>query len=192
MPDRSIYRQVAELHAQAIDQGFLAQLGPAFLALLYEAIDQSASSVLIVETNEGRLCGFVSGGTGLGPVYRNLLKRIPSLAVSMAPVLFSPRKLKRIAEVVVHTRAPSPSGLPDAELYSIAVDPRFRGTGVAERLYRSLCNQFAAGGTREFRIVVGDGLAPAQAFYRKMGAKPVSTLQVHDGAGSTVFVDSTS
>lgn len=192
MPDRSLYRQVAELHAKAIDQGFLSQLGPGFLALLYEAIDQSASSLLVVEREEGRLCGFVSGGAGLGPVYRHLLMHLPTLAVSLGPVLFSPRKLKRVAEVVLHTGKTPPSALPKAELYSIAVTPEFRGTGVAERLYHRLRSALAERGMTKFRIVVGDDLAPAQAFYRKMGAKQVASLQVHDGAGSTVFVDSTS
>ena len=41
MKNPSVYRQIAELHCSAIDQGFLAELGPAFLTLLYKALDQS-------------------------------------------------------------------------------------------------------------------------------------------------------
>lgn len=189
MHSRAIYRQVAELHAAAINQGFLSQLGPHFLTLLYEALDQSPTSVLILESKEGRLCGFVSGGSGLGPIYRHLLRRLPDLISALWPAIFSPRKLRKIAEVVLHTRKQPEANLPKAELYSIAVSPEFRGTGVAERLYQSLRSDFAERGVTEFKIVVGDMLAPAQAFYRKMGAKPQVTLQVHDGAGSTVFLD---
>lgn len=190
MTRRTDYLQVGELHAAAIEQGFLSQLGPRFLSLLYEAIDQSSSAVLIVESRNGRVCGFVSGGTGLGPVYRLLLKRLPSLIAVLWPVLFSPRKLRRIAEVVLHTRKEPAANLPNAELYSIAVSSEFRGTGIAEELYRSLRSAFAERSITEFKIVVGDTLAPAQAFYRKMGAERVASLQVHDGLGSTVFVDS--
>lgn len=189
MHSRGIYRQVAELHAAAINQGFLSQLGPHFLTLLYEALDQSPTSVLILETREGRVCGFVSGGTGLGPIYRHLLRRLPALISALWPVIFSPRKLQRIAEVVLHTRKQPEANLPKAELYSIAVSPEFRGAGVAERLYLSLRRAFTERGITEFKIVVGDVLAPAQAFYRKMGAEPKMTLQVHDGVGSTVFLD---
>lgn len=189
MHNRAIYRQVAELHAAAIDQGFLSRLGPNFLTLLYEAIDQSPTSVLILETKEGRLCGFVSGGSGLGPIYRHLLRRFPALIAALWPVIFSPRKLRKIAEVVLHTRKQPEANLPKAELYSIAVSPEFRGTGVAEQLYQSLRSDFSERGVTEFKVVVGDMLAPAQAFYRKMGAEPKLTLQVHDGVGSTVFVD---
>lgn len=189
MHNRAIYQQVAELHAAAIGQGFFSQLGPHFLTLLYEAIDQSPTSVLIVETREGRLCGFVSGGSGLGPIYRHLLSRFPDLIAALWPVIFSPRKLRQIAEVVLHMRKQPEANLPKAELYSIAVSPEFRGTGVAARLYRNLRSAFAERGITEFKIVVGDMLAPAQAFYRKMGAEPKVTLQVHDGVGSTVFLD---
>lgn len=185
----NIYRQVAELHAAAINQGFLSELGPRFLTLLYEAIDQSPSSVLIVEVEEETVRGFVSGGTGLGPVYRNLFKRLPALVFALWPVIFSYRKIKRIAEVLLHTQKGSSRQLPDAELYSIAVSPVFRGTGVAERLYQSLRAEFSARGIGQFKIVVGDVLAPAQAFYKKVGAIPMASIEVHDGVGSTVFID---
>lgn len=189
MHSHAIYRQVAELHAAAIDRGFISQLGPHFLTLLYEAIDRSPTSVLILETKEGRLCGFVSGGSGLGSIYRHLLRRLPALIAALWPVLFSPRQLRQIAEVILHTSKQPAANLPKAELYSIAVSPEFRGTGVAERLYRNLRSSFAESGVPEFKIIVGEMLAPAQAFYRKMGAEPKMTLQVHDGVGSTIFLD---
>lgn len=189
MADEAIYGQVAALHAAAIDQGFLSELGPRFLTLLYEAIDRSPASILIVDVEAGQLRGFVSGGTGLGPVYRHLLKRFPALVWALWPVIFSPRKLRRIAEVLLHTGKQAPADLPVAELYSIAVSPDFRGRGVAERLYVALRAAFAGRGIAEFVIVVGDALAPAQAFYRKMGAEPIARVQVHGDAGSVLFVD---
>lgn len=189
MHSPAVYRQVAELHSTAIDQGFLSQLGPRFLTLLYEAIDQSPASVLIVETRDGLLCGFVSGGIGLGPVYRLLFRRLPSLLAALWPLAFSPSKLCRVVEVLLHTRKQSAADLPSAELYSIAVSPEFRRSGVAERLYDSLGQAFVKRGITEFKIVVGDTLPPAQAFYRKMGAEPKMTIEIHGGAFSTVFVD---
>ncbi|MEH6874269.1 MAG: hypothetical protein V7849_07670 [Candidatus Competibacter sp.] len=39
-----VYRQVAQLHAENSNQGFLSSLGPRFLTLLlYQAIDESSS-----------------------------------------------------------------------------------------------------------------------------------------------------
>lgn len=189
MKSRDIYRQVAELHISAISQGFLAELGLAFLTLLYEALDQSSSSVLIVDAEGHVVRGFVSGGTGLGPVYRNLLKRLPTLIRALWPVLYSYRKLRRLAELILHTRKSTEDGFPSAELYSIAVASEFRGKGVAEGLYNDLRHTLAVRGITNFKIVVGENLKPAQSFYKKMGATPLATIEVHSGARSTVFID---
>jgi ribosomal protein S18 acetylase RimI-like enzyme len=189
MTKQSIHRQVAELHASAINQGFLSELGPHFLTLLYEALDQSVTSVLIVEVEDQTVRGFVSGGTGLGPVYRALFRRLPYLLFALWPVFFSYRKLKRIAEVLLHTRQAAEEELPKAELYSIAISSEVRGSGLAERLYEKLRDEFKARGISEFKIVVGDTLAPAQKFYRKMGATAVTSIQIHGELDSTVFVD---
>lgn len=188
MDRRAVYRQVANLHATAIDRGFLTELGEPFLALLYEAIDQDASAVLITRSAEDRVVGFVSGGSGLGPLYRRLLRRAPSVAWSLLPTMLSPRKLRKIAELLWHSREEKADRLPRAELMSIAVSPDLRRSGCAAELYRELCEHFRQHGVADFKIVVGDALAPAQAFYRKMGAEPVSQITVHGDVTSTVFV----
>ena len=78
--------------------------------------------------------------------------------------------------------------LPSAELLSIAVAPHARGSGVAERLYRRLEEHFAGRGLSAFRITVGDSLAPAHRYYRRMGAVPAGRVEVHAGEGSVVYV----
>jgi ribosomal protein S18 acetylase RimI-like enzyme len=186
--DPAIYPQIAAIHIENIDRGFLAQLGERFLALLYCAMDEDANTTLIVEQSQDRVVGFVSGGTGLGPVYRALLLRFPALFGALLPALLSPGKLYRIAEILLHSRSRVATDLPAAELFSIAVIPEARGTGCAERLYRGLCDHFAAAGVPAFRIVAGQGLDPAHAFYRRMGARPKEEVHVHGGALSTVYV----
>ena len=76
--------------------------------------------------------------------------------------------------------------LPAAELLSIAVDPAYRGRGIAEDLYAGLKLFFATCGLGEFKIIVGAPLATAHRFYRRMGAVPVAEIEVHRGAASTV------
>lgn len=186
--DPAIYPQIAAIHIGNIDRGFLSQLGERFLALLYRAMDEGTSATLIVEQSQGRVVGFVSGGTGLGSVYRALLHRFPALFGALLPALLSPRKLYRIAEILLHSRSRVASDLPAAELFSMAVIREARGTGCAERLYRGLCDHFEAAGVPAFRIVVGQGLDPAHAFYRRMGARPTGEVHVHGGARSTVYV----
>lgn len=183
------YRQVARLHAEGINQGFLSTLGERFLALLYEAMDRAPASVLLTHEEEGRVVGFVSGSHGLGAVYKALLRRPFRLAGALWPVLLSPAKLWRILEILRHSAGSEATReLPRAELVSIVVAPDWRGRQVAERLYRRLEAHFAAEGTPSFKIVVGEALAPAHRFYRRMGAVPAAEVTVHGGAKSVVYV----
>lgn len=189
--NQAFYRQVARLHMEGINQGFLPQLGLGFMLLLYEALDHCEQSVLIVEQQGGKLIGFVSGAAGMRPVYRQLMRRPFHLMVALAPSLLRPARLKRIYEIVRYSRASNHDTQPDMpafELLSIAVDPVARGTGCADSLYRQLEDYCRLQGFDGFKIVVGDALAPAHRFYQRMGAVSVGRIEVHEGEGSVVYV----
>jgi len=182
-----VYRQVAQLHAENINQGFLSSLGPRFLILLYQAIDESSSGALILAREEDQIVGFVSGAVGMGPVYRQLLRHWPRLLLALAPSLLRLRRLWRIIEILRYSRGgydPGPK-LPAAELLSIVVDPTFRGRQHADHLYRQLGDFFASRGEHQFKIIVGASVLPAHG-----RARPAAEIEVHQGARSTVYVQS--
>ena len=183
------YRQVARLHVRCLDQGFLATLGEGFLSLMYEAMDRAAGVTLITEEREGRVVGFITGGTGMGPIYKRMLRSPLRLGLALAPALVRPAKVRRIIEILRYSGdADLPEGVPDAELLSLAVAPEARGSGVADTLYRKLVEDFEARGVNAFRIIVGDALAPAHRFYQRMGATVAGEVQVHEGECSKVYV----
>jgi GNAT superfamily N-acetyltransferase len=186
---RELYRQVAALHVANIDQGFLSTLGVRFVALLYRAIDECEDSSFFVEDSEGRVVGFVSGATGMGPIYRRMLHYWPALLTSLFPSMFNPRCLRRILEILKYSRGHQTiGGLPSAELRSIAVDRAYRGQHRADFLYRRLANYFRDEGNVAFKIIVGKALVPAHKFYARMGAVPITEVSVHKGELSTVYV----
>jgi len=185
-----VYREVAALHATGIERGFLATLGQRFLCLMYRAIAESPAGVLEVVERDGRVAGFIAGSDGMRPVLRRMVLAHPlALARALLPALMRPRQVAGMLEVL---RAGNAAGdtatLPRAELLSLAVDPRHRGQGVADALYRRLQARFRERGIDAFRIVVGDALAPAHRFYRRMGARPAARTEVHRGQGSTIYV----
>lgn len=158
---------------------------------MYRALDEAAGSVLLTEEKNGRVVGFVSGGEGMGAVYRRMLRYPVRLGLSLVPSLVRPKRVLRILEILRYgAGASARTDLPRAELLSIAVDPSARGTGVSEQLYRRLQSHFSERGVDAFRIVVGDALLPAHRYYQKMGAKPVARIEVHAGEGSVVYVQS--
>ena len=187
------HQRVAQLHSENIDQGFLSTLGPRFLRLLYQAIDECPEACLLLAREGGQVVGFVAGTLNMGPVYRRLLRHWLALGLSLAPSLLIPRRLWCILEILRYSRgghggANALPALPAAELLSIAVDPAYRGRGIAEDLYAGLKLFFATRGLGEFKIIVGAPLAPAHRFYRRMGAVPVTEIEVHRGDASTVYV----
>jgi ribosomal protein S18 acetylase RimI-like enzyme len=189
MDPESRYRQVAAMHAANIDQGFLSTLGEPFLEQIYRAIDAAPSGVLIVEERDGVVMGFVSGGEGMREVYRQMLRRPLALGLSLLPSLFRPARLRRILEILRYGQGKhGQEALPQAELLSIAVATEARGQGIADALYRRFVRHCRSRGIGGFRIVVGDALAPAHRFYRRMGARPVSRVEIHAGEGSVVYV----
>lgn len=187
MDKKQLYRQVAALHVANIDQGFLSTLGTQFVALMYEVLDATDGSVLLVEERDGDVAGFVAGSEGMGVICRGMLRRPVRLALALAPSLLRPSRLWRIFEILRYGRREQ-QGLPRAELLSIAVLPAYRGQGIADQLYGRLIDYFREAGLSEFTITVGEALQPAHRFYCRMGALPVSKVEVHKNLTSVVYI----
>lgn len=184
-----LYRQVGALHARNLEQGFLSTLGADFLALMYQAIDEAAGSVLLVEEHAGVVVGFVSGTSGMAAIYKRMLHHPVRLAGALAPCVLRPKHLLKMLEILRYAKRSGRSDdLPEAELLSIAVSPAWRGQQVADRLYLRLIEHFSRCGITEFKITVGDALVPAHRFYRRMGAVLAAEVQVHNGERSQVYL----
>lgn len=189
--DLSFYRQIARLHMEGINQGFLPQLGLGFMTLLYEAIDRSPDAVLLVEQQGDRVLGFVSGAASMKPIYKQLLRKNIHLIAVLTPSLVRPARLKRIFEILRYSRSghhQDVPALPTFELLSIVVSPEARGTGCADKLYKKLIQYCEARDIEAFKIIVGDALVPAHKFYQRMGAIAAARIEVHKGEGSVVYV----
>lgn len=177
------------MHIDCIRDGFLPTLGEAFLAFLYESIDLAPGNALIVESKNGKIIGFVAGGYGMGSIYRQMLKQWPRLFFTLFPSLLNPFKLKKILEIILNnSNKSSKFCVHQNELFSISVAEQFRGCGVAEGLYKKLCHWFISNGVCSFKIVVGQNLNRAHAFYLKMGANAVEKITIHEGEISTLYL----
>lgn len=189
MHDPHVWQQVARLHVDNLDQGFLATLGPRFLTLMYRAIDECDSSVLLIEQRNEHVIGFVCGAHSMGPIYRQMLRHWQRLIPSLFPSLLNPRRVWRILEILCYSgKGTALADLPAYELLSIAVEPSARGQGVSERLYKGLMDHCLEHGIPSFKIVVGESLAPAHRFYQRMGAEVAGETEVHRGETSVVYV----
>jgi ribosomal protein S18 acetylase RimI-like enzyme len=185
-----VFRDEEEMmHGHEDPNGFYDEVIMPYKGALEEWYVADNSSVLLIARHERRVVGFVTGAEGMGPIYRQLLRRWARLAGVLLPVLVSRRKLRKISEILLMGKKTQPlSELPHAELLSIAVDPALRGQGHAQMLYQGLVDHFQKRGVDRFRIVVGEPLAAAHQFYTKMGAQPLGRIEVHQGEASVLYV----
>lgn len=193
MSSAETIRQVGRLHAENLDQSFLSTLGEQFLFLMYRAIDECDGAVLVIESGERGVSGFVSGAESMSLIYRQMLRHWPQLIASLAPSLLNPVKIWRILEILYYSQLNiKRDGLPRFELLSIAVDREYRGRGVSDRLYERLIDHCRSLNEPAFKIIVGEALRPAHRFYERMGAEVVGEVCVHTGQRSLIYVQSTS
>lgn len=183
-----LYRQLAEMHGQALDQGFLRLLGPKVLAELYRAMDVAPQAILIVASREGRVQGFIAAAPGLRVLLPPLARRAGPLIWALVPRLGSWRVWYGLFEIARHSRQPKPAGLPEMEGLSFAIRPDLRGSPVAVRLYGQLCQRLAADGHSAFHFTVGETLPQAIRFYARHGAYPLQDLDLHAGQTSKLYV----
>ena len=180
--------EVAALHRIGIERGFLTRLGPKLLADLYGAINRSAPGfVFVAVSDDGRVVGFVSGTTRIKGLYRSiLLRRGWRYAGLILKKAFRPGVLRGIVQTVLYP-ARSPSDSPEAELLSIVVSEELRGTTVAADLLTTSLAEFRRRGSDRVKLMVGESMARAHAFYRKHGFAEAGTIEQH-GRRSHILV----
>lgn len=183
--------QVATIHYEFLNTSFLSQLGPKFLFYLYDSIYNCEETELIIAKDKDHVVGFITGASSLRPVYKYMLKKhLLKIIFSLLPTLLSITKIKKILEVLNHSKHEDTAGSkvsPRAELLSIAVKSDYRGNGVAQSLFKELSSQFKKKGIASFKIIVGDRLIAAKNFYMKMGATEIGEITIHQGEQSTIF-----
>jgi GNAT superfamily N-acetyltransferase len=179
---------VAEQHAEGIPGGFLSSLGPRFLADLYRNLARSREAFVLVSVDEeNAVTGFLAATTQLKKAYRSVLIRRGWLYVFLlARHFLNPSSIRRIFQTTNYMDRDK-SELPDAELLSIVVTPKSRGTGAASALFDEMVAEYHRRGVYKFKILVGAQLERANAYYQKLGCELVATIESH-GVPSNVYV----
>ena len=170
---------LASLHTQAIDTGFLPQLGSRFMARLYRAlIAWEPGVVLVADDGEGPV-GFVAGVPDTGDFYRHFVARHGiAAALAALPRLGRPSLLRRAWETLRYDGAGSDVR---AELLSTAVAADRRGQGLGTRLGATFLDFLDQ---PQVKVVVGAANPGAIAAYEKLGFIRAGSIEVHAGEPS--------
>lgn len=178
---------MARLHCAALPTAFLPSLGEGFVRQLYLSLIALPSGVAAVAEDDQGVVGFAAGVPSVAGFYRSfLLRRGVLAALAAAPRLVRPKVLRRAWETA---RYPGEIGdLPDAELLAIAVDGRYRSSGIGRRLAAAVLDRLREGGAERVKVVAAADNVGAKRFYESLGFVHQATIEVHRGTPSNVWV----
>jgi ribosomal protein S18 acetylase RimI-like enzyme len=180
-------RAMGRLHASAMPTAFLPTLGEGFLTQLYRELATDPSAVALVAARDGLVIGFAAGVRSVDSFYRRFaLRRGAVAALEAAPRLRDPGVRASLRETAGYQTASSE--LPAAEVLAIGVDERARGTGVGRALAEGVLRGLDRRGVAVCKVVVGADNESANRFYEALGFRRVSTIEVHEGTDSYVWV----
>lgn len=181
---------LARLHMEAIESGFLPQLGSGFMERLYAAMVEWEGAEIFVADAGWRVVGFVAGVTDVGAFYKHFIRHHAFAAgLAAAPRLVRPSILRRAWETLGY------GGDHDdvrAELLAMGVAPEARRRGLALGLGAMLLDALEERGEPKVKVVVGSDNNAAIAAYERMGFSASGTIEVHTGERSEVMTWSAS
>ena len=185
-------QQIASLHFQTINQGFLPKLGISFLQSLYRFL--ISRELVLIYKEKNNVQGFVSCALSSKGIMKRFLFSSPAgvLKAGLA-VLKNPRLIKSLWETF---RAPSLSVseknnervIPETELLSISVSPEAQQGGIGSRLLAALEKELVNRGITRYKVIAGEKLAGANKFYRKNGFVLAGQITIHGEDISNIYV----
>lgn len=180
--------QIAVIHQQEINQGFLSQLGIKFLSKLYESMISSKNSFVVTAEKNDEVIGFISGCSNVKKFYKDFLKKYTLWTIIiLLPKFLNFTTIKKIIETLKYSNK-TEKGLPETELLAIAVKKDFHGQGVAIKMFEFFINELKKNGVKKFRVVVGKNLSRAIGFYEKVGFKFHSKITIHGNNLSRIYI----
>ncbi len=103
------------------------------------------------------------------------------------PKIFKISILKKIKETLKYKNT-NKNNLSQAELLSIAIAKKFQGQGIAQILLAEFIKEMKKRKVNQFKVMVGEKLPRAIAFYEKMGFKFFSKKSIHQGQPSKIYI----
>lgn len=180
---------IAGIHYDEIDRGFLRSLGKGVLTGLYEAVIGNPESFAIIARENGIIVGFIAGSTNIGSLYKDFFRKHAwRVVVSGFFTMLNPRKWKSITEILRYPEKQNIRNLSAAELIAIAVKKEFQERGIAKKMFEAFVEEMVKRNISEFKAVVGEELVSAITMYEKLGFRFNERIAVHGKSQSRIYV----
>ena len=189
--DTSHSQRIALIHLQELNKGFLSSLGLPFLTSLYNIIIKKG--ILLVSIDGNQIEGFVSFSPNTRKLMLSFILSCPYNFFRLSLKFFL--NLGIIRKAMETFTAPFRSsyknlahtGLPSAELLSIAVNSSVQKSGIGFQLLNALEKEIRDMCIKEYKVIAGAGLESANKFYLKNGFVQKMYIKIHGNEWSNVY-----
>ena len=186
-------RQIAKLHIEGINRGFISSLGIDFVAALYEAIAEDQSCFGIIDSESNEVLGFVAFTTDIKKLYKSIIrKKGLRFAFLLAHKMFSFKRIKRVLETLLYPSKvkDEDTDLPEAELLSIVISPEARRAQKATQLIQKGFDHCCKNAIDNVKVMVAADNQAANRLYQKCGFEFAKQIDSH-GIPSNIYTANT-
>ena len=178
---------IAELHADALGESFLALLGRDLLRHLYRRIVLSEHAFAYAATHDAEaVTGFIAVALSTAQLYREFMVHDGLRAAPRA----APAVLRHPLRVLETFRHGLGSGAhrPGAEILSLGVAPSARGEGTGHALVATALGDLRRRGVTTAHVVTASENDAAHRTYLGCGFRRSTTIEVHRGTVQELLV----
>ena len=186
-------RQIAQLHIEGINRGFISSLGIDFVTALYEAIAEDNSCFGLINSENDEVLGFVAFTTNIRRLYKSIIrKKGLRFAFMLATKMLSFKRIKRVLETLLYPNKVNDEkmDLPDAELLSIVISPKARRAYQATKLIEKGFDYCYNQAINAVKVMVAADNVAANKLYQRCGFVFATQIDSH-GVPSNVYTAQT-
>ena len=187
------FREIAKIHKEIIDTGFLSTFSVFILSQLYLHIAKSRfSSLCVCRDKKNKIIGFIAISFSTSSFYKSfILKRGLLLSPFLIGRVFSIKFLKKLSETLLYPfqsrSVESNYQKIDSEILNFCVATHIQGMGIGQSLFTSAEEEFRKNSIRRIQIVTGSQQKSAHRFYEKCGANLIASSEIHKNIESLIY-----
>ncbi len=162
-------------------------MGDGVVTAFYQALTTSPAAFCFLAEGSSRVEGFAAGVSDWSRFFRDFVRRAWWPLLWTLPSLFARKRWRRLMETGRYTQS-GHEGV-RAEFLSLGVHPEATGRlWIGTALVRAVVNEFRRRGVSRIRGVVWEENERALRFFKGVGFRFVSEVEIHPGEVSRTFV----
>jgi len=170
---------VAKIYIEAIDTGFISNLGLKFVSRLHKEIAKSDTGFGYVWVENGKVMGFITGCTDILKLYKSIIKKWIYFLFPLLKHITEFLTIKKMLQTMFY-----PAKVKDtygkAEILAVGLKEEYEGKGIGLELMGRILEEFKKRGIKRVKVLAYDKNVVANNYYVKAGFEPAGKIKHHE------------